>query len=66
MGKRTIQDQIFLCVRWLITIVFNCAQVVIPIHIIFIDCSEYDLPNFQYDDANVFLQTMLKTPVAVS
>jgi hypothetical protein len=50
----------------LITIIFKCLQVIIPKAIVSICISDHDMPIFQYDNANVLLQMMLKTPAVVS
>ncbi len=51
---------------WLITIVFRCVQDIIPKVIEPIHRNDYDMSGSEYDDVNVPLQMMYKTPVAIS
>jgi hypothetical protein len=55
-----------LWIRRLIAIVFWCAQVIIPKTVVSICVYDYNMPNSQYDDANVLSQMILKTPAAAS
>ncbi|MCP4105364.1 MAG: hypothetical protein GY749_07495 [Desulfobacteraceae bacterium] len=59
-------EPVLLYLRWLIAIIFRYAKVIIPKAIVSICSNDYDMPKFQYDDADVLLQMMFKTPVAIS
>jgi len=61
-----MQNILKLYVRRLITIVLRYVQVIILTGTVSISSNEYDMFNSHYDDANVLLQMMYKTPAAVS
>lgn len=42
--------------RWLITIIFRCVQIIMPKAIVPICWNRYDVTNFHYDYTNVLLQ----------
>lgn len=60
-----MRDRLNIYVRWLIKLTFRYIQVIIPKAIVTICTNEYDMPDSQYDDANVFLQKMCKIPATV-